>query len=75
MRKKHNSHVIRLRIKEIAKERGMTMASLARHADIDIRTLRRIYREPTAEVSTYTIDKLARALNVSPVDLIEVIKD
>jgi DNA-binding Xre family transcriptional regulator len=65
--------MIRLRVKELAEKQGLNMAQLARKADIDQRTLRRIYRDPTQEISTLTLDKIATALNVSPGDLLEVI--
>ncbi len=51
------------------------MAQLARKADIDQRTLRRIYRDPTQEISTHVLAKLATALSVAPADLLEVIDD
>lgn len=66
--------MLRLKVKEIAEQQGFTLAGLARKADIDQRTLRRIYREPTKEVSTVVIDKLATALQVSPLDLLEVVE-
>ncbi len=47
------------------------MAQLARKADVDSRTVRRIYREPTSEISTVVLDKLATALAVRPSDLID----
>jgi DNA-binding Xre family transcriptional regulator len=65
--------MIRLRVKELAEQQGLNMAQLARKADIDQRTLRRIYRDPTQEISTLVLGKLANALNVSPGDLLEVI--
>lgn len=65
--------MIKLRVKEEAEKQGLNMAQLARKADIDQRTLRRIYRDPTQEISTYVLDKLATALGVSPAALIEVI--
>ncbi len=67
--------MIRLRVKEVAEEQGAKMAQLARKADIDLRTLRRIYREPTKQVSTATLAKLAQALNVPSHTLIEDILD
>lgn len=67
--------MIKLRVKEEAEKQGLNMAQLARKADIDQRTLRRIYRDPTQEISTLVLDKLATALSVSPADLIEVVKD
>lgn len=67
--------MIRLRVKEEAEKQGLNMAQLARKADIDQRTVRRIYRDPTQEISTLVLGKLATALGVLPGDLIEVIKD
>ena len=67
--------MIRLTVREEAEKQGLNMAQLARKADIDQRTLRRIYRDPTQEISTVVLDKLARALNVSPADLLEVVDD
>lgn len=67
--------MIRLKVKEEAERQGLNMAQLARKADIDQRTLRRIYRDPTQEISTLVLGKLATALGVLPGDLIEVIKD
>lgn len=67
--------MLRLKVKEIAEQQGFTLAGLARKADIDQRTLRSIYREPTKEVSTTIISKLAAALNMSPLDLLEVVDE
>ena len=63
--------MIRLKVKEIAEAKGLNMAQLARKADIDVRTVRRIYRQPTSEISTVVLDKLATALDVKPSDLID----
>ena len=63
--------MIRLRVREIAEAKGLNMAQLARRADVDVRTVRRIYREPTSEISTVVLDKLATALDVKPSDLID----
>ena len=63
--------MIRLKVKEIAETKGLNMAQLARKADVDVRTVRRIYREPTSEISTVVLDKLATALDVKPSDLID----
>ena len=63
--------MLRLRVKEIAQQQGLGQGKLARMADIDIKTLARIYKNPYAEVSSVTLDKLAHALSVSVADLIE----
>ena len=67
--------MIKLKVKEEAEKQSLNMAQSARKADIDQRTLRRIYRDPTQEISTIVLDKLSRALGVSPADLLEVVND
>ena len=67
--------MLRLKVREEAEKRGLNMAQLARRADIDQRTLRRIYRDPTQEISTHVLAKLAAALGIAPSDLLEVIDD
>lgn len=67
--------MIRLRIKEIAQEKGLSQGRLSRLSDVDDNTIKRIYRNPTANVNTDTLNKLARALGVSVHELIEEIPD
>jgi transcriptional regulator with XRE-family HTH domain len=73
--KQRGDGMIRLKVKEVAEAKGLNMSQLARKADIDIRTVRRIYRDPTSEISTSVLDKLATALNVNPSTLIEQTRD
>ena len=75
MKRQSRRRMIRLRVKEVATQRGINMAQLSRKANIDPRTLRRIYHYPTATVSTDTLNKLAAALGVSPTELIENVPD
>ncbi|HEU0000137.1 MAG TPA: helix-turn-helix transcriptional regulator [Ktedonobacteraceae bacterium] len=63
--------MIRLRVKEVAHEKGFSQGRLSRVANIDENTLKRIYRDPYAIITTETLDKLARALGVSSSELIE----
>ena len=67
--------MLRLRVKEIAQQQGLGQGKLARMADVDIKTLARIYKNPYAEVSSVTLEKLARALSVSIADLIEEVNE
>ena len=67
--------MIRLRVKEIAQEKGISQGKLSRMSDVDENTIKRIYRNPTAIVSTETINKLAKALEVTTTELIEDIPD
>lgn len=67
--------MIRLKVKEVAAQRGIGQGALARKANMDVKTLKRIYRNPTAEISTVTLDKLAKALEVDASVLIESVPD
>lgn len=63
--------MIRLKVKEVAAQKKISQGKLARLADMDTKTLKRIYRDPTAEINMSTLDKLAIALNVDASLLIE----
>lgn len=63
--------MIRLRVKEVAQEKGFSQGRLSRMANIDENTLKRIYRDPYAIITTETLDKLAKALGVPSSELIE----
>jgi transcriptional regulator with XRE-family HTH domain len=66
--------VIRLRIekiKEYAAQQGLSQNALARRADMDVKTIQRMYKDPTAEFSSITLGKLAKALGVPSSELIE----
>jgi transcriptional regulator with XRE-family HTH domain len=67
--------MIRLRVKEIAQKKGFSQGELSRVANIDENTLKRIYRNPTAIVTTETLNKLAKALGVPTTELIEDVPD
>ncbi len=66
---------VRLRVKEVAKQKGISQGKLARSADIDTKTLQRIYRYPTSIVTTETLDKLAKVLGVDVSELVESVPD
>jgi len=69
--------VIRLRIekmKEYAAQQGLSQNALARRADMDVKTIQRMYKDPTAEFSSITLGKLAKALGVPSSELIEDIE-
>lgn len=67
--------MIRLRVKEIAQANGISQGKLSRMSDVDENTIKRMYRNPHANVNTDTLNKLARALGVSIHDLIEEVPD
>lgn len=63
--------MIRVRVKELLEERGWSVARLARKADMDYKTVDRLIKDPTAEVTTITLGRLADALDISIHELIE----
>jgi transcriptional regulator with XRE-family HTH domain len=67
--------MVRLRVREVAEEKGLSMAKLARRADIDYKTVQRIYRDPYREVTTTTLGKLADALGVPVTELLESVEE
>ena len=67
--------MIRLRVKEIAQQKSISMTRLSRLADTNYKTIKAIFDDPYREVTTTTLNKIAKALGVSVSDLIEEIPD
>jgi DNA-binding Xre family transcriptional regulator len=63
--------VVRLRIKEVAREKGVGMGKLQRTADVAYNTVKRMFRDPYYITTTETLGKIAKALGVPPGSLIE----
>jgi DNA-binding Xre family transcriptional regulator len=63
--------MIRLRVKELAREQGLSQSKLSRKADIDVRVIQRIYHNPATNITMFTLERLAIGLGVHPRDLIE----
>ncbi len=67
--------MIRLRVKEVAQEKGMGMLRLSRLADVSYRTVQGVWRDPYREISIKTLEKFAKALGVPSRELIEDVPD
>lgn len=70
--------MIRLKVKDIARSRGISQLKLGRMADIDTERMRRIFRYGDSERSNLTLavlDRLAKALGVDASELIESVDD
>ncbi len=63
--------MVRLRVKEVAKQKGFSMGKLSRMSDVTYRTIQRIYNEPDYLPTIPTLEKIAKALGVSTSELIE----
>jgi DNA-binding Xre family transcriptional regulator len=60
-----------LKVKEVAQQKGVSQGKLSRSSDVDIKTIKRIYRDSMTIVTTETLGKIATALNVDASELIE----
>jgi transcriptional regulator with XRE-family HTH domain len=67
--------VLRLRVKEVAQQKGFNMSSLSRASGVSFRTIKRYWRDPYFNANTETLYKIARALNVPTSDLMEDMPD
>jgi DNA-binding Xre family transcriptional regulator len=65
--------MIKLKVKEIAEAKGMTMTKLSHKSEISFNTIKSIFRNPYRTINTDTLERLAIALEVTPADLIEFI--
>jgi len=66
---------VRLRVKEVAAEKGVSMTKLSQRSEVAYNTVRKLIRDPYAEVTLSTLRRLADVLGVSTKDLIEDVPD
>lgn len=62
---------VRLRIKEVAEEKGISMTKLHIRSEVAYATIRKIFRDPYSEVTVTTLARLGEVLGVPTRDLIE----
>ena len=67
--------VIRLKIREVAQAKKISRTRLSRLADTNYKTINALWNDPYREVTTTTLDKIAKALGVSVTDLLEQIAE
>lgn len=67
--------MIRLKVKEVAEAKGFNQSTLSRASDIGFSTIRRIFQDPYREITTTTLERIARALQVEPGELLELVPD
>jgi DNA-binding Xre family transcriptional regulator len=64
--------MIRLKVREIAEQKGMSRTKLSRLSDTNYKTVNMIWKNPSyKKVGPTTLERLAKALGVRVVDLIE----
>lgn len=67
--------MVRLRVREIAEQRGMSMSKLSRISDVNYKTIQQIWRDPYQGINTKTLERIAKALGVATSELIEDVPD
>ncbi|MBO0782855.1 MAG: helix-turn-helix transcriptional regulator [Ktedonobacteraceae bacterium] len=67
--------MIRLKVKEIAEQKRISMTRLSRIADINYKTIRALFSDPYRDVAYSTLLKLSRALGVPVEALVEEVPD
>jgi DNA-binding Xre family transcriptional regulator len=63
--------VLRLRVKEVAKDKGFSMNKLSQRSEVSYHIIRDIYRDPFKTINTDTLNRLAAALEVPVTEIIE----
>ena len=61
---------IRLKVKQIAEQKGISQTQLSRMTGMDIDTVRRAFNN-TGNPTLESLDRFARALQVHPAELLE----
>ncbi|GCE26335.1 hypothetical protein KDA_18190 [Dictyobacter alpinus] len=67
--------MLRLRVKEVAQDKGMGLAKLSRLSDISYKTIQKIWRNPYHDASLSTLNRIARVLSVPATELLEDISE
>lgn len=65
---------IRLKVREIAEEKGMSITLISHKSYLALNTIRSIFQDPYRTVNTDTLTRLADALGVSVFDLMEEVE-
>ncbi len=61
--------MIRLKVREIAEQKHISMTRLSRIADVNYKTVQAIFHDPYRDVAYSTLLKLSRALGVGIDDI------
>jgi DNA-binding Xre family transcriptional regulator len=67
--------MLRLKVKEIAKAKAISMSKLSRLSDVSYDTIQQIYHTPFKDVNLSTLEKLSEALEVDVCDLFEKVRN
>lgn len=67
--------IFRLRVRELAEQKGLSQNRLSRLADVEIKVVRRMFQHPTDSFTTAVLGRIANALEVDIRELFESLPD
>jgi DNA-binding Xre family transcriptional regulator len=67
--------MFRLRVREVAESKGFKVAALSLASDLNVQTIKNIYYSPIEEIRLSTLIKIAKALDVTLDDLVEILPE
>lgn len=65
----------RLRVKEVAQAKGLSMTKLHQRSEVAYGTIRKIFHNPYTQINLITLKRLAETLQVAAEELIETVPD
>ena len=65
----------RVKIKEAAEAKGISLTRLSQRSEVAYNTVRRLWRYPHTDVALYTLQRLADVLGVDVSELVESVPD
>lgn len=66
---------VRLKVREIAEQKGYNISTLSRKSDVGLSTVRRLWHDPYRHVDFYVLERIAKTLDVPVTVLIEDVPD
>ena len=66
---------VRLKVWEIAEQKGYNISTLSRKSDVGLSTVRRLWHDPYRDVDFYVLERIAKALEVPVTAFIEDVPD
>jgi DNA-binding Xre family transcriptional regulator len=73
--KRGQGAMVRLRVKEVAQAKKMSMNKLSQRSEVSYHVIQDIYKNPYRIVTTDTLNRLAATLGVPVTELIEDVPD
>ena len=67
--------MLRLCIQEVAVQKGMSMMKLSHRSEVSYSLIRELFADPYHTITTHTLERIADALGIPALSLIEDVSD